>query len=312
MKILGISSSNLIFSLTDALIEKDSNESLELIDEIAKAGIDFSILISQLLAHFRDLMLVKTLRQPEKIVFSTYIKDFDLQANKIELREILEIIEILKNLSIDMRYAENKRVLIEMTAIKISMRYTEKELIARIEELEKKINSNDFINKPVISNLKKDDIPQNEKSKVDISTQENYMDTYENTATPKEMGNPTNTQNIEKDTQSDIIREDISIEDIQKNWPNILQEVKVKKLPLFSYLKEGVPISFTNNVLEIDFSNTNIMFYKMCNNDENKEVIAQVFEAIYGFRIEVRFIFKQTKANNKLEDLFGKDNIEEI
>ncbi|MET3617315.1 DNA polymerase-3 subunit gamma/tau [Peptoniphilus olsenii] len=316
MKILGISSNKLIFELTDALIDKDHNKGLELIDEIARAGIDFSILINQLLGHFRDLMLVKTLRQPEKIVFSTYLKDFDLQSHKIEMSDLLEIIELLTNLSVDMRYAENKRVLVEMTVIKISMRYGKKEIISRIEELENKINSNNFTidkkesskafnNKNAYSNEFKENATIKEKTKtpqLDKSHGENNKDKV----------NYCETQNIEKGTQSDIIKEDVSIEDIQKNWPNILQEVKVKKLPLFSYLKEGVPTSFTNNVLEIDFSNTNIMFYKMCNNDENKEVIAQVFEAIYGFRIEARFIFKQTKANNKLEDLFGKDNIEEI
>lgn len=316
MKILGISSNKLIFELTDALIDKDHNKGLELIDEIARAGIDFSILINQLLGHFRDLMLVKTLRQPEKIVFSTYLKDFDLQSHKIEMSDLLEIIELLTNLSVDMRYAENKRVLVEMTVVKISMRYGKKEIISRIEELENKINSNNFTidkkesskafnNKNAYSNEFKENATIKEKTKtpqLDKSHGENNKDKV----------NYCETQNIEKGTQSDIIKEDVSIEDIQKNWPNILQEVKVKKLPLFSYLKEGVPTSFTNNVLEIDFSNTNIMFYKMCNNDENKEVIAQVFEAIYGFRIEARFIFKQTKANNKLEDLFGKDNIEEI
>lgn len=316
MKILGISSNKLIFELTDALIDKDHNRGLELIDEIARAGIDFSILINQLLGHFRDLMLVKTLRQPEKIVFSTYLKDFDLQSHKIEISDLLEIIEMLTNLSVDMRYADNKRVLVEMTAIKISMRYGKKEIISRIEALENKINSNDFVinkkdnikgfeNKKVSSNEIKETAISKEKTKemqIDQSFGEKGKDKVSNSQT----------QNIEKGSQSDIIKEDVSIEDIQKNWPNILQEVKLKKPSMALYLKDGVPTSFTNNILEIDFSNANITYFDMCNRDENKEIISRIFEAIYGLKIEVRIKFKNNKSENTLESLFGKENIEEI
>lgn len=316
MKILGISSNKLIFELTDALIDKDHNRGLELIDEIARAGIDFSILINQLLGHFRDLMLVKTLRQPEKIVFSTYLKDFDLQSHKIEISDLLEIIEMLTNLSVDMRYADNKRVLVEMTAIKISMRYGKKEIISRIEALENKINSNDFVinkkdnikgfeNKKVSSNEIKETAISKEKTKgmqIDQSFGEKGKDKVSNSQT----------QNIEKGSQSDIIKEDVSIEDIQKNWPNILQEVKLKKPSMALYLKDGVPTSFTNNILEIDFSNANSTYFDMCNRDENKEIISRIFEAIYGLKIEVRIKFKNNKSENTLESLFGKENIEEI
>lgn len=316
MRIMGISSNKLIFELTDALIDKDNNRVLELIDQIAREGIDFSILTSQLLSHFRDLMLVKTLRDPKKIVFSTYIKDFDLQSYKIELYELLEIIDRLKDLSIDMRYAENKRVLLEMTAIKISMRLNQKEIISRIESLEKKVSSNNF---KVVENGKHqnntldnaiDYSNKNDTSKK-LDQKDEKNDTYltQNNTDPKDTKG---SDNVENGAKSDIINSDIKIDDIKSNWNNILKELQSKKFSLAGSLVNGVPKRFENNLLEIDFSNTDEMFYSMCNNDENKEIISDVFETIYGIRVDVQMTYKKIKKENKLEDLFGKDNIEEI
>ncbi|MDU7115699.1 MAG: DNA polymerase III subunit gamma/tau, partial [Peptoniphilus harei] len=76
MEVLGISSSELLFNLSRALIEKNVNESLLAIDEIYKEGVDFNTLSSQILNHFRDLLMVKTLKDPKKIVYSTFLKEF--------------------------------------------------------------------------------------------------------------------------------------------------------------------------------------------------------------------------------------------
>lgn len=321
MRIMGISSNKLIFELTDALIDKDNNKVLELIDEISREGIDFSILTSQLLSHFRDLMLVKTLRDPKKIVFSTYIKDFDLQSYKIELYELLEIIDRLKDLSIDMRYAENKRVLLEMTAIKISMRLNQKEIISRIESLEEKVNDDSF--KPLNNHKALDSIQDKGRNNRDYSHIEDQSKKLSSNEKVKEneakiskenstSKNTKETDNVENDAKSDIINSDIKIDEIKSNWDNILNEIKAKKFSLAASLVNSVPKRFENNLLEIDFSNTDEMFFKMCNNDENKSIISDVFETIYGVKIDVHMIYKKIKKENKLEDLFGKDNIEEI
>lgn len=319
MRIMGISSNKLIFALTDALIEKDANRVLELIDDIANEGIDFSILTSQLLSHFRDLMLVKTLREPQKIVFSTYLKDFHLQADKIELYELLEIIDRLKDLSIDMRYAENKRVILEMSAIKITMRLNQKEIISRIESLEEIVKKGDF--KSI-----KDTSPDYDHMALGSSNRkENLDDTYKKNLNQKDL--PTRSDdkdtsskteeseespNIENEAKSDIIKDDITIDEIKSNWDNILKELKTKKFSLVASLVNGSPKSFTNNLLEIDFSNTDKMYYEMCNNDENKALIGDVFEAVYGIKIDVHMTYKKDRKTNKLEELFGKENIEEI
>lgn len=319
MRIMGISSNKLIFALTDALIEKDANSVLELIDDIANEGIDFSILTSQLLSHFRDLMLVKTLREPQKIVFSTYLKDFDQQADKIELAELLEIIDRLKDLSIDMRYAENKRVILEMTAIKIAMRLNQKEIISRIESLEEVVKRGDF--KSIKDSNLEHDIQASgrinrKESFEDVDIQNENQKNLANSLNAKEITRQTEelqeSSNIENEAKSDIIKDGITIDEIKSNWDNILKELKTKKFSLAASLVNAIPKSFTNNLLEIDFSDTDKMYYEMCNNDENKTLIRDVFEAIYGIKIDVHMTYKKNRKTNKLEDLFGKENIEEI
>ena len=119
LNILGISSLDDIFEFTDALIKKDALKAINSIDKIALQGKDFLSLNNQLLSHFRDLMLVKTLKSPENLVYSTYLTEFKAQALTCDLDDILDILEDLKDLQGSLKYAESPRILLEMTAIKI-------------------------------------------------------------------------------------------------------------------------------------------------------------------------------------------------
>ena len=132
MEVLGISSSDLLFSLSKAMIGRDMSESLDVIDEIYREGVDFNTLSSQILSHFRDILLVKTLSDPKKIVYTTYLKEFQNLAGSIELEDLLDIIEILKELALEIKYADNKRVVFEMNAIKICNRSSKNDLEGRI------------------------------------------------------------------------------------------------------------------------------------------------------------------------------------
>lgn len=141
MEVLGISSSDLLFSLSSAMIKRDINSSLDVIDEIYREGVDFNTLASQILSHFRDILLVKTLSNPKKIVYTTYLKEFQNLAGSLELEDLLDIIEVLKELALEIKYADNKRVVFEMNAVKICSRSSKKDLEGRIKLLEDRINN---------------------------------------------------------------------------------------------------------------------------------------------------------------------------
>lgn len=320
MEVLGISSSELLFSLSKALVEKNVSQTLFAIDEIYKEGVDFNTLSSQILSHFRDLLLVKTMGEAQKIIYTSHLSEFQEIAGKLNLEDLLIIIDILKNLSVEIKYADNKRVVFEMNAIKICNRVLKDDLILRVKALEDKVSNlsnNNYLqnnfrdNETITSQNKFNNIKS--KSKEITNQKEN---SYEEK--PDEKGN----ESIEKSNQSAIIKNNgevnekgdtsLSLEKIKSDWQKIVNELKSQKYSGFGGFIEFAELEkFHDGILEIVFQEEYNFYYEYCSDPDRKNILPDLLKNIYGRDIDVRIKLKKSGID-KLEEIFGKNNIEEI
>lgn len=323
MEVLGISSSELLFNLSEALIEKNVNESLLTIDEIYKEGVDFNTLSSQILSHFRDLLMVKTLKDPKKIVYSTFLKEFQDIAGRVDLEDLLIIIDILKNLSIEIKYAENKRVVFEMNAVKICNRILKDDLLLRVKALEDKINSSSDINyfKNKLSQGQREDYYKNLKDSKNLENKTNNIDNSK--VKPAQINKESiNDASIEKSNQSAIIEDNgevkgktetsLSLEKIKMDWQKIVDELISQNSSGFGgFLKFAEVENFHDGILDIVFQDKYEFYFDYCSNPERKNILPDLLKSIYGKDIDVRMKIKKSGVD-KLEEIFGKNNIEDI
>lgn len=323
MEVLGISSSELLFNLSRALIEKNVNESLLAIDEIYKEGVDFNTLSSQILSHFRDLLMVKTLKDPKKIVYSTFLKEFQDIAGRVDLEDLLIIIDILKNLSIEIKYAENKRVVFEMNAVKICNRILKDDLTLRVKALEDKINSSSDINyfKNKLSQGQREDYYKNLKDSKNLENKTNNIDNSK--VIPAQINKESiNDASIEKSNQSAIIEDNgevkgktetsLSLEKIKMDWQKIVDELISQNSSGFGgFLKFAEVENFHDGILDIVFQDKYEFYFDYCSNSERKNILPDLLKSIYGKDIDVRMKIKKSGID-KLEEIFGKNNIEDI
>lgn len=320
MEVLGISSSELLFSLSKALVEKNTSQTLFTIDEIYKEGVDFNTLSSQILSHFRDLLLVKTMEEPQKIIYTSHLSEFQEIAGRVNLEDLLIIIGILKNLSVEIKYADNKRVVFEMNAIKICNRLIKDDLILRVKALEDKVSNlsnNNYLqnnfrdNETITSQNNFNNIKS--KSKEITNQKEN---SYEEK--PDEKGN----ESIEKSNQSAIIKNNgevnekgdtsLSLEKIKSDWQKIVNELKSQKYSGFGGFIEFAELEkFHDGILEIVFQEEYNFYYEYCSNPDRKNILPDLLKNIYSRDIDVRIELKKSGID-KLEEIFGKNNIEEI
>ena len=320
MEVLGISSSELLFSLSKALVEKNASQALFTIDEIYKEGVDFNTLSSQILSHFRDLLLVKTMEEPQKIIYTSHLSEFQEIAGRVNLEDLLIIIDILKNLSVEIKYADNKRVVFEMNAIKICNRLLKDDLMLRVKTLEDKLSDlsnnnylqNNFRHNETITNQNNFNNIKS-KSKEIINQKENN---YEEK--PDAKGN----ESIEKSNQSAIIKNNgevnengdasLSLEKIKSDWQKIVNELKSQKYSGFGGFIEFAELEkFHDGILEIVFQEEYNFYYEYCSNPDRKNILPDLLKNIYGRDIDVRIELKKSGID-KLEEIFGKNNIEEI
>ena len=322
MEVLGISSSELLFSLSRALVEKDVAGALYAIDEIYKEGVDFNTLSSQILNHFRDFLLVKTLKDPKKIIYTSHLSEFQEMAGETDLEDLLIIIDILKNLAVEIKYADNKRVVFEMNAIKICKRLVKDDVALKLKALEDKLSG--LENTGLAGNFRSEEIfPVNNK----LDIEKNLDKATDKKEVQKNSDHDilrygAEDGSIEKSNQSAIIEDNgevqqkgetlLSLEKINSDWQKILAELKSKSYTGFGgFLTFAKLEKFHDNILEVVFQEGYEFYYNYCSEPERKNILPDLLKSVYGKDIDVRFKLKKAGAD-KLEEIFGKNNIEEI
>lgn len=341
MDVLGISSSESLFELTSAYLNKDAARAISVIDDIAIQGKDFLSLNNQLLKHMRDLMLVRTLKNPENLVYSTYLKDFKEQAATCDLDNILDIIDELKDLQVNLKYAENPRILLEMTSIKICNKKNFKSLQMNLDNLSKRVGKLEFLgsltkdstnnkniyrqslektNENDIINLNSDMKSENEvlekssqSDPISVNTEEN-SDYNRSIDEDKKEYHKNSLENIDDQfVDNGAPEKSLGINDIKKDWNEILNDLKaVNQVPLVGLLNDAKPLSFENGTLNICYGPGHEFHFKSTNEPKRLEIIKSVLKKRYGMDIDVKISIADDTTLKKLEDLFGKNFVENI
>ena len=134
-----------LFALSEAVRGHDSSSALETIDRLYNASKDMARLCEELSAHYRGLMLIKTMKDARGILA---VPDYEFaqmtkQALSTPLPEILHSLDTLQGALDKMYRGGDRRVELEMALIKLcspELDDSNAALIRRIEALERGIH----------------------------------------------------------------------------------------------------------------------------------------------------------------------------
>ena len=189
----GLAGKEYLFKLVDNINENNPSEVISIIDRLHNDSCDMERLCSELVNHFRSLMIIKTVKNPQKLIVCTD-SDFELynqQANKTTLYKILYCIAELENCLTILKATPSKRTEMEMTAVKLSVPNISGDngaLLARIESLEKIIESGNI----TVKNAEKKEEriqtenPVKKEEKTEEKTTPHVENKTENSANPNE------------------------------------------------------------------------------------------------------------------------------
>ena len=112
-------------AIAESIINKDAGSALQIVEELHTASVDATRLCSELLSHFRDLMLVKSVRSAKKMVVcsSGEFEELKVQAEKLSEGEIFAAMNCLRSAA-DKMAKGNKRLELEMALIELCGSYT--------------------------------------------------------------------------------------------------------------------------------------------------------------------------------------------
>ena len=127
-----------LIELTDCLKRGNTEKALMLIDELNSSSVDMLRLLSELTSHFRDLMIVKTVKGAKKpiVCSSKRMAALEKQAEDFDIKEIICCLTILQETSSKMQ-SGNRRSQMELAVIKIC----NPSLSADLDSLERRVTA---------------------------------------------------------------------------------------------------------------------------------------------------------------------------
>ena len=170
-----------LIKMADLIKAQATEQALTLIDELHNSSVDMLRLLSELTNHFRDLMIVKVVKNEKKpiVCSSSKMRALELQAQNFDIKEIMSILSVLQSSAATMQTG-NRRCEMEMCLIRLcnpGIRQDLASLERRIAILES--------NPPVFdakNEIKKEIIDQKTQEEID----EIPLPEYENEAAPYE------------------------------------------------------------------------------------------------------------------------------
>ena len=145
-EILGSSNGELIFSFVSSVLKGNTGEVLSVIDKLSGLGKSMGVLIKDVTSAVRDLLVVKTCADANKILSLPQEKFAQLNniASSTNEERLLRVLDVFSDAEMSLKYTNHPRVFFETASIKATRPendYDIDALMARIKTLEDKIKN---------------------------------------------------------------------------------------------------------------------------------------------------------------------------
>jgi len=268
ISMLGLVEQDALFGIADKIINKDARGALELFNNIIDSGKDIGNFLTNLIEHFRNLMIAKiTLGNSKLIDLPEEICDKLLQqANAFSLEEIFSAFNTLVNTKEMTKRLESLRIPVEVSLVKLA--HDKKG--ANLNPTPPKHSNN-----PGPVSIEKKPPP------AEISAEGGPASGWK-----KEDSLP--------DPQAQI--QLASLDNVKSIWRNIIDNLSKIKMSAATYLNEGIPTKMENNVLTVSFPINCSLHKESLEGKDNKAIIERIFSELLNTNIRVNFTLSKEVA----------------
>ena len=274
LDVLGAVDTEVFSRLFRSLLAADALQSISILEEIVMQGRELVQFVSDFAWYLRNLMLAKATDDIEDVidVSSENLARLKEEAEMADMVTIMRYIRIFSDLSNQVRYASQKRILIELALIKMcrpAMETSEDALIDRIRVVEEKIEHASFLPEGMTPEM------------------------LENMAAGATGGRPVRKP---KPELPKAIPEEV--EKIVKNWPSIAGNADN---PMKNYLK-GARLSLggDNRLIVVLPDGLASDYFQL--HEDNRDALKRLLADFSGKDVEVNF--QSVKSEREFEESY--------
>ena len=292
VSMLGLVTNEHLFNLVNAVIQRSVEKSIEIIEDVIYSGKDIYLFIKDLIAHYRNLLMVKVTNNPEEVLDMSeeniaLIKE---QGARLRAEEIMRCIRILQETENNAKLSKQARLYCELAVIKmckIEYDTSNEVMLTRLNKLEESLRNGSI---KVATATK-------EVSQISASKPVN---TITNNKVVKEQYS--NVGNVSENSDSKI-----TINDVKKSWKDIIERFKARReMIISSLIMIGKPVECSNGVITVEFDSQNEFAKNRLSEAKNRDVINDVFFEIFREKVKVNFVVQSDYNNGKsTEDILS-------
>lgn len=275
VNILGVVEKTQILTLVQFLESEQSGEVLLTVDNILKHGKDLQQFVNAMIEVYRDILILKMVKENHASLIDAsaeYIETIRDVSLGMTTNHISRSLDLLIELSRNIKYAQNKRALLESTLIKMIYAETSfnlESILERIEKIESKITSGNFtvVHKQNVRKHTESLEPQ--KPKEDINHEEHFNEPIESFI--------------------ELTDKEIFIDDIHQIWNDFLNAVSSEKKSLIPALQGSKPYKLMQNKCIIALHPANKLFKSILSNPTNSDYLNKLMTRMIKKIITLEF-----------------------
>ena len=261
-----------LLELCDAIKEKDTQKALLMIDKLHNSSVDMLRLLSEMISHYRDLMIIKTVRSGKRpiVCSASRMASLEKQAEKFDIKEIVYTLNVLQSATALMKTGD-RRCEMEMTVLKLC----NPELSVDLASLERRISAleNGAVTVKTAA-APKTEVKEEEKVAV-IDDNEDVTDDDE--IPIPDDGDIPNSENVEAASKPEAKADEGEVE----KWNEILA-ILTGTCPLIAGVLKGSKAYIRGDYLLIDAPNSQFKTLINQANGQYKENIRNAAQRVLG------------------------------
>ena len=303
VSMLGLVTNEHLFNLVNAVIQRSVEKSIEIIEDVIYLGKDIYLFIKDLIAHYRNLLMVKVTNNPEEVLDMSeeniaLIKE---QGARLRAEEIMRCIRILQEAENNAKLSKQARLYCELAVIKmckIEYDTSNEVMLTRLNKLEESLRNGSI----KVATVSKEVAQMSASKPVNTMTSNKVV---------KEQYS--NSENVSENPDSKI-----TINDVKKSWKDIIERFKARReMIISSLIMIGKPVECSNGVITVEFDSQNEFAKNRLSEAKNRDVINDVFFEIFREKVKVNFVVQSDYNNGKstediLREKIGDDFIDFI